>query len=113
MSGTKAFRSSARHARAIWGELSKGTMGSLKELVHRHRLSISSGDLRLLDGIWYVTHSGLLKIAKRSHCSGITTSIDRFASDVSRTRWVFKAVVSKASGKKFVGYGDAAPSNVS
>jgi hypothetical protein len=89
-------------------------MSSLKELVRKHSLSVSSGDLQLLDGRWYVTHSGLLRIAKRSHCSGITTSIDRFASDVANGRWVFKAVVHTGRGaKRFVGYGDANPSNVS
>src|SRR5208282_4597808 len=76
--------------------------------------SVSSGDLQLLDGKWYVTHSGLLRIANRHRCSGITTSIDRLASDVPNGRWVFKAIVYKGRpGKRFVGYGDADPSNVS
>jgi hypothetical protein len=86
----------------------------LKEFVRRHALSVPLGDLQLLQGRWYVTHSGLLRIAKRCHCSGITTSIDRFASDVASRRWVFKAIVYKRPGEKgFVGYGDADPSNVS
>ena len=110
----KARNSNARQARAIWGKLSPKTMASLKELIGRHALSVSSGDLQLLDGRWYVTHSGLLRIAKRCRCSGISTSIDRFASDVSNRRWVFKAIVYKGRGaKRFVGYGDADPSNVS
>ena len=114
MKTISVLRSNARKARAIWGELPKATMSSLKELVRKHSLSVSSGDLQLLDGRWYVTHSGLLRIAKRSHCSGITTSIDRFASDVANGRWVFKAVVHTGRGAKgFVGYGDANPSNVS
>ena len=110
----KERNSNARQARAIWGKLSPKTMASLKELIGRHALSVSSGDLQLLDGRWYVTHSGLLRIAKRCRCSGISTSIDRFASDVSNRRWVFKAIVYKGRGtKRFVGYGDADPSNVS
>jgi len=110
----KAKDSNARQARSIWGKLSPKTIASLKELSDRHALSVSSGDLQLIDGKWYVTHSGLLRIAKRCRCSGITTSIDRFASDVASRRWVFKAVVQKGSGaKRFVGYGDADPSNVS
>jgi hypothetical protein len=77
-------------------------------------LSIASGDLQLLDGRWYVTHSGLLRLARRSRCSAITTSIDRFASNTSTSKWVFKAVVYKAGETKgFVGWGDADPSNVS
>jgi hypothetical protein len=110
----KARNSNARQARAIWGKLSPKTMASLKELIGRHALSVSSGDLQLLDGRWYVTHSGLLRIARRCRCSGISTSIDRFASDVASRRWVFKAIVYKGRGtKRFVGYGDADPSNVS
>ncbi|MFZ0977776.1 MAG: hypothetical protein WAN23_00120 [Candidatus Acidiferrales bacterium] len=114
MKTSSAFRSNARRARAIWGQLSKTAMAGLKELIHRHSLSVSSGDLQLIDGRWYVTHSGLLRIAKRCRCSGITTSIDRFASDVASGKWVFKAIVYKGRGaKRFVGYGDADPSNVS
>jgi hypothetical protein len=89
-------------------------MSSLKELAEKHALSVSSGDLQLLDGRWYVTHSGLLRVSKRCRCSAITTSIDRFASDIPSGRWVFKAIVYKGRGaKRFVGYGDADPSNVS
>ena len=109
-----SFRSNARRARAVWGELPKSTMFVLKEFVCRYALSVPLGDLQLLHGRWYVTHSGLLRIAKRCRCSGITTSIDRFASDAASRRWVFKAIVYKRPGEKgFVGYGDADPSNVS
>jgi len=110
----KARNSNAKLARSIWGKLSPKTIASLKEITGRHALSVSSGDLQLLDGRWYVTHSGLLRIAKRSRCSAIMTSIDRFASDTATGRWVFKAIVYKGRGtKRFVGYGDADPSNVS
>jgi hypothetical protein len=108
------YRSNAKWARTFWGELPKAAMVSLKELTEKYAMSVSLGDLQLLNGRWYVTHSGLLRIAKRDRCSGIATSIDRFASDVPSGRWVFKAIVYKGRGRKgFVGYGDADPSNVS
>ena len=89
-------------------------MFALKELSHNYGLSVSSGDLKLLNGQWYITHSGLLGIAQRRRCSAISTSIDQFASDISKNRWIFKAKVFKAhSNKAFVGYGDADPSNTS
>jgi hypothetical protein len=114
MKTSSSFRSNARRARAVWGALPKSTMFVLKEFVCRYALSVPLGDLQLLHGRWYVTHSGLLRIAKRCRCSGITTSIDRFASDAASRRWVFKAIVYKKPGEKgFVGYGDADPSNVS
>src|SRR5690348_684112 len=98
MKTRRSFRSNARRARAVWGEIPKNAMFVLKEFVRRYALSVPLGDLKLLQGRWYVTHSGLLRIAKRCHCSGITTSIDRFASDVANRRWVFKAIVYKRSG---------------
>ncbi|MGB2632746.1 MAG: hypothetical protein WAM58_02305 [Candidatus Acidiferrum sp.] len=61
-----------------------------------------------------MTHAGLLTIASRSGCSGITTAIDHSVSEPSSARWVFKATVYKAlCSKGFVGYGDADPSNTS
>ena len=101
-------------AQAIWGELPQSALGGLRELIERYGLSLSRGDLRYLDGHWYVTHSGLLRIAHRRHCSGITTSLQKVVSDAVASRWVFKATVYKSPGSKgFVGYGDADPSNVS
>ena len=61
-----------------------------------------------------VTHSGLLQLASRKGCRGITTILQERVSDVGAGRWVFKATVYKSPGSKgFVGYGDADPSNVS
>jgi hypothetical protein len=108
------FRSNLRHARIIWGELRTSAMRSLRDLSYAHALSVTAGDIQLLEGRWYVTHAGLLTIASRSGCSAITTAIDHSASEPSIDRWVFKATVYKAlSSKGFVGYGDASPSNVS
>ena len=114
MKKTNAFRLNAKLARSIWGEIPASAMSGLREIVRKYALSVSSGDVQLLAGKWYVTHSGLLRLAKRGRCSGITTSIDRFASDMATGRWVFKAIVYRERGtKRFVGYGDADPSNVS
>jgi hypothetical protein len=108
------WRRNRRLAQSAWGKLGRGGVDHLRFLTTRYSLSVAAGDLQLIDGRWYVTHSGLLGIAKRCRCSGIATSIDRFASDVASRRWVFKAIVYKGRGtKRFVGYGDAAPSNVS
>jgi hypothetical protein len=108
------FRSNLRHARIIWGELRTSAMRSLRDLSYAHALSVTAGDIQLLEGRWYVTHAGLLTIASRSGCSAITTAIDHSASEPSIDRWVFKATVYKAlTSKGFVGYGDASPSNIS
>ncbi len=71
MNLTKMFRSNARHTRAIWGELSKPIIHGLKNLTAEHGLSVTAGDLQLLEGRWYVTHAGLLRISTKRRCFGI------------------------------------------
>jgi hypothetical protein len=74
----------------------------------------ASGDLVAIGGKDYVTHSGLLKIAKRNKCLGITVRPEFSLSEPSSRRWVFRAIVfPRSTSKGFVGYGDAEPSNVS
>jgi hypothetical protein len=106
-------RSNLILAQAKWGKLSKAAKVNLKDLTIRLSVSIAAGDLPLLDGRWYVTHSGLLRIAQRRRCFGITTKIEENFSDSACSRWVFRAVVFKSPRSNgFVGYGDADPSNV-
>jgi len=77
------------------------------------RLDIGSGDLTLLNNHWYVTHTGLLRMAKRKRCSGIEVEAVVNLCDSASGRYVFKATVySSRSCRGFVGYGDADPSNV-
>jgi len=84
------------------------------QFAKRYRLSVESGDLLWLDGHWYVTHSGLIRVARRNHCSGIHVEPVAQFSDPASSRWAFKATVYKSrTCRGFVGYGDAAPSNVS
>jgi len=83
-------------------------------LAKRHRFSVETGDLLWLDGHWYVTHSGLIRLARRNHCAGIHVEPVSEFSHPSTSRWVFKATVYKSrTCRGFVGYGDADPSNVS
>ena len=110
----KLSLSNLRLARSTWGLLTSGALKSLRRLTESHCLSVAAGDLQLLDGRWYVTHSGLLGLAQRRHCAGIETELLRDFSDSSLSHWVFKAKVYKTSSSRgFVGYGDADPSNVS
>jgi hypothetical protein len=89
-------------------------MDSLANLVRRFGISVSLGDVQYIAGRWYVTHSGLLRIAHRRGCSGLKTSLLSKFCDSANSRWVFRATVFKSRrSKSFVGYGDADPSNVS
>jgi hypothetical protein len=101
-------------AQTLWGNLPEIALEMLEELTEKYSLRISSGDLVLLDGKWYVTHSGLLRIARRSHCVGIQVRPVPGFSDPASSRWAFRATVYRSrTCKGFVGYGDANPSNVS
>jgi|ERR1700687_618483 len=109
-----SFRTNANLARKLWGELSQIASRGLRDLTERHSLSVAAGDIQFLSGRWYVTHSGLLRLALRRGCHGIETILQEQCSDHLANRWVFKAVVYKKIGSnKFEGYGDADPSNVS
>jgi hypothetical protein len=78
------------------------------------RLSIVAGDLSLLDGKWYVTHSGLMRLARRRRCVGIEVRPVHKLCQPTSNHWVFQAIAYKCdSSKGFFGYGDADPSNVS
>ena len=110
----KRFRRDVKLARSTWGALSPLSLLTLLETLRKHRLSIASGDLLLIDGRWYVTHSGLLKIATRKQCRGIRIQPVAEFCETSALRYAFRATVYTSSEcKGFVGYGDADPSNVS
>jgi hypothetical protein len=102
-------------AKQLWfGQINREQKYTLKFLTESYGLSIAAGDVRLLENRWYVTHSGLIRLAQRRGCSGITVHLIKEVSDSASSRWVFRAIVYKKNGaKKFVGYGDADPSNVS
>jgi len=103
-----------RVARQVWGKLSKIATQSLHQLTRRYSVSVAEGDLSLIDGKWYVTHAGLLRLAARRRCAAIQVRPVREFCDPGAGRWVFKANVFKSPGSKsFGGYGDADPSNVS
>ena len=111
---SELFRKNVKCARLNWGGLSKNSLYTLAELTDTYRFSVAAGHLQLLDGRWYITHSGLLQLAFRRRCGGIKTILKERLSDPVANRWVFKAVVYKYRDSKiFVGYGDADPSNVS
>ena len=108
-------RHNAACARALWpGECSKLTLNALRELTTRFGFSVRLGEIRLLNGVWYVTNSGLIRLADRRRCRGISTRPIPEFSDPVACRWVFRATVYKSSRSKgFVGYGDADPTNLS
>jgi hypothetical protein len=114
MTKQEAVRVNISLARATWGRLSKVARDGLRELTTKYTLSVALGDVQFIDGRWYVTNAGLLRLASRDDCSGIQVFQLSKLCDPVTNRWVFKAIVYKSSRSRgFVGYGDADPSNVS
>ena len=62
----------------------------LSLLIKRHGFSPTAGDLILINRNWYVTHAGLLQLARRNRCLGIhTETVSEFCDPVA-ARWMVK-----------------------
>ena len=109
-----AVQTSIRAARRIWNNLSREALIRLREIATQHDFSVGAGDLIYLNNGWYVTHTGLIGLARRKRCSGIHIEAVSSLCDSAANRFVLKATVFPTKGSSgFVGYGDADPSNVS
>jgi hypothetical protein len=110
-----AYKHNLALAKRFWSsQLNREKQSLLKSLSENYGLSIAAGDLQLLENRWYVTHSGLIRLAQRRGCSGIAVRVMTEFCDRTLSRWVFKAIVYKRNRSRgFVGFGDADPSNVS
>jgi hypothetical protein len=108
-------RRNIKFAKRSWtGEIGSSHLLVLTELTRRFGLSLASREILWLNGAWYVTSGGLLRVAENNRCQGIQTRAISKLCDSTTNRWVFKAIVYKTlRSKGFVGYGDADPSNVS
>ena len=94
--------------------LTRAQTSSLELLTREFELSIAAGELLLIDGGWYVTHTGLIRLSCRKRCCGIKVQPVNAFCDRSTGRYCFRATVYKSPKcKGFIGYGDADPSNVS
>ena len=100
--------------RTLGKTLAPSTTDRLESLTLDFGLSAKSGDLQVLDGNWYITHTGLVRLARRKKCCGIHIEAVDSLCDSAARRFVLKATVYPSKNSSgFVGYGDADPSNVS
>jgi hypothetical protein len=101
-------------ARQMWGDLNPLVLQNLATYSAEFGFSIAAGDLLYLDRGWYVTHTGLIRLARKRRCVGIDVKPVAEFSDYRASRWAFQATVFRSlKCRGFVGYGDADPSNVS
>ena len=112
---TNALRENLRLARLLLGSpLPARVAKSLEALSKNFDFSLSKGELQFINSCWYVTHTGLIGLARRKKCSGIHVEAVPALCDSAASRFVLKATVFPCkSSVGFVGYGDADPSNVS
>jgi hypothetical protein len=108
-------RENSSTARSKWPtRTNTSSLAILRLLTRSYRFSVALGDLLLLENGWYVTHAGLLRLARRRRCVGMHVEPVTEFSEPPSARWAFKATVYKSRKcKGFAGYGDAEPSNVS
>jgi hypothetical protein len=93
------LRSNLKLARSRWkSELNQIAVQLLKSLTDRYQFSIAEGDLIWLERGWYVTHTGLVRLANRNRCAGIHTKPAAGFCDPQMQRWSFEATVYKTSG---------------
>jgi hypothetical protein len=98
----------------LYPNINRTRIQALRELTKQFSFSFASGDVIQLENSWFVTHTGLVRLARRKRCRGIHVEAVDSLCDSAASRFVLKATVypSKDSAG-FVGYGDADPSNVS
>jgi len=108
------IRHNASLVKKLYPNISRAQIQNLKDLTRQFSFSFPTGDVILLDNGWFVTHTGLIRLARRKRCRGIHVEAVDSLCDSAANRFVPKATVcpSKESAG-FVSYGDADPSNVS
>jgi hypothetical protein len=109
------LRENLRLARLLLGSaLPTRAAKSLETLSKDFHFSLSNGELQFINSCWYVTHTGLLRLARRKKCRGIHVETVDSLCNSAAGRFVLKATVYPSKNSSgFVGYGDADPSNVS
>jgi hypothetical protein len=88
-----SFRANLNIAQLTWGGLTTPLNAALKDLTQMYGLSVAIGDLQLIEGRWYVTHAGLLRLSTRERCCGIKVTRLNELCDPAEKKWAFKATV--------------------
>jgi hypothetical protein len=113
--GQQLVRQNFRAAeRSLGHPLTPRLKSSLQAITQEWEFSLEGSDLLILNGSVYVTHTGLLRLARRMHCSGIAVEAVESLCNASLRRYVLKATVYPGPDSAgFAGFSDADPSNVS
>src|SRR5579864_7706899 len=110
----RLIRQNLKVVKRLYPDVDSMQIRALREVTSTLHLSLAMGDVMLIGSKWYVTHSGLLRLARRYQCRGIRVDAVTEFCNPATSHWAFKAVVFRSQKcKGFTGYGDADPSNVS
>jgi len=74
----KLLRENVRIAKGT-APFSSRAIDLLASLTRDFQFSFKAGELQIINGNCYVTHTGLLRLARRERCSGIHVESCRFA----------------------------------
>ena len=109
------YQTNLAAAQQLWSNwLGALHLDQLGVLTEKYLFSIASGDLLLVDNRWYVSHTGLLRLATRKRCAGMHVRPVKEFCDLENCRWAFVATVYKSKTcRGFTGFGDADISNTS
>src|SRR5260370_2089739 len=106
-------RVNLRWAGKLWGGISTMSLTGLKQASELYNFYITMGDLLYMNGGWYVTHVGLLRLAHRKACAGIRVEAVPAFCDVAASKRGFKGPVFKShTFHGVVAYGARNQSNV-
>src|SRR5437870_9443149 len=95
----KLVRRNRRYAKLRWGSImTPAALDLLRSYSEEFQFSAASGDLLFLDSGWYVTNSGLTRLARRNRCAGVHVQPVPEFSDPAASRWAFKG---NSSNKRF------------
>ena len=113
-SSKRLLRQNLRFVKEHYAGITPRSLATLGKLTQTLRLSVSDGDVLNVDGKWYVSHAGLLRIALRRRCQGIRTVVEKTLCDPAPAAGSSRQLSTRSPRSRgFVGYGDADPSNVS
>jgi hypothetical protein len=114
LNNIRLVRRNASLIKKLYPNVTRARIQALNELTRQFSFSVASGDVIQLENGWFVTHTGLVRLARRKRCRGIQVEAVDSLCDPAASRFVLKATAYPSRGSAgFVGYGDADPSNVS
>jgi hypothetical protein len=100
-------------AKLLWPHTPNNQFALLRSLTESFAFSIARHDLTQVGGSIYVTHSGLLALARRRRCVGIRVRLLSRWCNAAKSHWIVEATVFTSSGDiGFNGLGEANTSNV-